>query len=113
MDFYVEAVPFDLYEETLEVARALRVSVAGGEQEPSMRNFRWLIAHDALDIVQPDIFYFGGMIRAMKVARMAEAMGKSCVPHISGSGLGYLYMMHFVSVLSNAGQPKPFSRSTE
>jgi L-alanine-DL-glutamate epimerase-like enolase superfamily enzyme len=25
------------------------------------------------------------------------------VPHISGSGLGYLYMMHFVSAIPNAG----------
>ena len=68
-----------------------------------MRNFRWLIGNQALDIVQPDIFYFGGMVRSMKVARMAEALGKTCVPHISGSGLGYLYMMHFVSALPNAG----------
>ena len=103
IDFYEEPVPFDWYEETLEVAQALTVPVAGGEQEPSLHNFRWLIAHDALQIVQPDIFYFGGMIRSMKVAQMANALGKICVPHISGSGLGYLYMMHFVSAIPNAG----------
>jgi L-alanine-DL-glutamate epimerase-like enolase superfamily enzyme len=34
---------------------------------------------------------------------MADALGKPCVPHISGSGLGYLYMMHFVSAIPNAG----------
>ncbi len=102
-DFYEEPVPFDWYEETKIVKDALTVPIAGGEQEPSMHNFRWLIANHALDIVQPDIFYFGGMVRSLKVARMAEALGKPCVPHISGSGLGYLYMMHFVSVLPNAG----------
>lgn len=102
-DFYEEPVPFDWYEETMEVARALKIPIAGGEQEPSMRNFRWLIGHDALKIVQPDMFYFGGMIRSMKVARMAEAAGMTCTPHISGSGLGFLYMMHFVSALPNAG----------
>ncbi len=102
-DFYEEPVPFDWYHETKEVTDALSVPIAGGEQEPSMRNFRWLIEHDALDIVQPDIFYFGGMIRSMRVARMAEAKNKLCVPHISGSGLGYLYMMHFVSAVPNVG----------
>jgi len=102
-DFFEEPVPFDWYEQTKEVTKALNVPIAGGEQEPSMRNFRWLIAHDALDIVQPDIFYFGGMVRSMKVARMAAAKGKVCTPHISGSGLGYLYMMHFVSATPNAG----------
>ena len=102
-DFYEEPVPFDWYEETLQVNQSLSIPIAGGEQEPSMRNFRWLIAHNALDIVQPDIFYFGGMVRSMRVARMAEAKGMQCVPHISGSGLGYLYMAHFVSAVPNAG----------
>ncbi len=102
-DFYEEPVPFDWYEETKQVADALNVPIAGGEQEPSMHQFRWLIANDALQIVQPDIFYFGGMIRSMKVAQMAEVFGKPCTPHISGSGLGFLYMMHFVSAIPNAG----------
>jgi L-alanine-DL-glutamate epimerase-like enolase superfamily enzyme len=99
---YEEPVPFDWYEETKQVADALTIPVSGGEQEASMHNFRWLIAHDALQIVQPDVYYFGGMTRSMKVARMAEATGKTCTPHISG-GLGYLYMIHFVSAIPNAG----------
>lgn len=103
IDFYEEPVPFDWYEETKQVAEALKIPIAGGEQEPSLRNFRWLIGNNALDIVQPDMFYFGGMIRSMKVARMAHAFGKSCTPHISGSGMGYLYMMHFVSAIPNSG----------
>jgi L-alanine-DL-glutamate epimerase-like enolase superfamily enzyme len=37
------------------------------------------------------------------VADMANTVGTQCVPHISGSGLGYLYMMHFVSAIPNAG----------
>lgn len=102
-DFYEEPTPFDWYEETKQVADALNVPIAGGEQEPSLHQFRWLIANDGVQIVQPDMFYFGGMIRSMKVALMAHALGKKCVPHISGSGLGYLYMMHFVSAIPNAG----------
>ena len=103
IDFYEEPVPFDWYEETKEVADALSIPIAGGEQEPSLHMFRWLIANDALQIVQPDMFYYGGMIRSMKAARMANVLGKKCTPHISGSGLGYLYMMHFVSAIPNAG----------
>ena len=56
-----------------------------------------------MDIVQPDMFYFGAMIRSMKVAKIANSVGKPCVPYISGSGLGYLYMMHLVSAIPNAG----------
>jgi L-alanine-DL-glutamate epimerase-like enolase superfamily enzyme len=103
IDFFEEPVPFDWYEETKSVADALKIPVAGGEQEPSLHSFRWLIANDVLQVVQPDMFYFGGMIRSMRVARMAQAFGKNCTPHISGSGIGYLYMMHFVSAVPNAG----------
>ena len=102
-DFYEEPVPFDQLEETKMVADALDIPVAGGEQETSMHRFRWMIANDCLQVVQPDLFYFGGMIRCMRVARMAQVVGIPCTPHISGSGLGYLYMLHFVSSLQNAG----------
>ena len=100
--FFEEPVPFDWYEETKQVADALKLPVAGGEQEYSLHGFRWLVANDGLQIVQPDNYYFGGMIRSMKVARMAQAFGKDCTPHMSGGGLGYLYMIHFVSALPNA-----------
>jgi L-alanine-DL-glutamate epimerase-like enolase superfamily enzyme len=100
--FFEEPVMFDWYEETRQVADALTMPVAGGEQEYSLHGFRWLIANDGLQIVQPDNYYFGGMIRSMQVARMAHAFGKPCTPHMSGGGLGFLYMMHFVSALPNA-----------
>ena len=106
--FFEEPVLFDWYEETKQVADALTIPVAGGEQEYSLHGFRWLIANDGLQIVQPDNYYFGGMIRSMKVARMAEAFGKTCTPHMSGGGLGYLYMIHFVSALGNASAHHEF-----
>ena len=106
--FFEEPVLFDWYEETKQVADALRIPIAGGEQEYSLHGFRWLIANDGLGIVQPDNYYFGGMIRSMKVARMAQAFGKACTPHMSGGGLGYLYMIHFVSALANASAHHEF-----
>jgi len=100
--FFEEPVMFDWHEETRQVADGLSIPIALGEQEYSLHGFRWLIANNAIQIVQPDNYYFGGMIRSMKVARMAHAFGKSCTPHMSGGGLGFLYMMHFVSALPNA-----------
>jgi L-alanine-DL-glutamate epimerase-like enolase superfamily enzyme len=101
--FYEEPTPFDWYEETKQVADALQIPIALGEQEPSMHNFRWLLANNAIGVAQPDMFYFGGMVRCTRVARMANAQGKPTIPHISDSGLGFLYMMHFVSTIPNAG----------
>jgi L-alanine-DL-glutamate epimerase-like enolase superfamily enzyme len=100
--FYEEPVPWDWYEEQKQVADALNITMAGGEEEFGMHAFRWLIANDVFQILQPDLFYFGGMIRSMKVARMAEASAKTIAAHMSGGGLGWLYMLHFTSACPNA-----------
>jgi L-alanine-DL-glutamate epimerase-like enolase superfamily enzyme len=101
--YFEEPVLYWHFEDIKMVADALTIPVANGEQDQSFYNFRWLIANDGIDIVQPDNFYFGGYIRSMKVARMAEAFGKVCTPHMSGGDLGYLYDIHFVSSIPNAG----------
>ncbi len=103
IDLYEQPVPTDYYEDWKATADALTIPIASGGGEVSLRNFRWLIGNNAVQMVQQDIFYFGGMIRSMQVARMAAERGMPCVPHISGTGLGYIYMMHFVSALPNAG----------
>lgn len=106
--YFEEPVMFDHLEEIKQVADALTLPVSNGEQDYSYYGFRWLLAHDGLDIVQPDNYYFGGLIRSMKVARMAHAFGKQIVPHMSGGGLGYLYNIHFVSAVPNAGEHHEF-----
>lgn len=106
--FLEEPVPFDFYDETREIAEALAIRVAGGEQEGSLRRFRWMIEHRGVDIVQPDLLYFGGFIRSIRVARMAAVAGMACTPHMSGGGLGYLYVAHFASCVANAGPHQEF-----
>lgn len=101
--FFEEPVPFDHYEETREVAAALKIPIALGEEEMSLRNFRSIIEHGVARVVQPDLMYFGGFIRSIKVARMAAAAGLECTPHMSGGGLGFLYVAHFASCVPNAG----------
>jgi L-alanine-DL-glutamate epimerase-like enolase superfamily enzyme len=103
--FFEEPCRFDHPEETKVVTDALKIPVAGGEQEFSEDGFRWMIRHRAVDVVQPDLHYYGGFIRSLRVARMADAAGMQCTPHMSGSGLGFLDVAHFASCLSN---PAPF-----
>jgi L-alanine-DL-glutamate epimerase-like enolase superfamily enzyme len=99
--FYEEPCQFDHLEETKQVADALTIPVAGGEQEFSEYRFRWAIANRAVDIVQPDLHYYGGFIRSMRVARMAHEAGMLCTPHMSGAGLGFLDVAHFASCIPN------------
>lgn len=106
--YFEEPVMYDDFEAIKRVADALTIPIANGEQDQSFVNFRWLIANDGIEIVQPDSYYFGGLIRSVKVGRMAAAFGKSIVPHMSGGGLGFVYNSHLVSVLPNAGAHHEF-----
>ena len=54
-------MPFDWYDELKQVADALKIPMALGEQEANTHNFRWVLANNAVGIVQQDMFYFGGM----------------------------------------------------
>lgn len=106
--YFEEPVMYDDFEAIKKVADALTIPIANGEQDQSYVHFRWLIANDVIDIVQPDSYYFGGLIRSIKVGRMAAFFGKSIVPHMSGGGLGFVYNSHLVSVLPNAGAHHEF-----
>ncbi|CAG7658849.1 mandelate racemase/muconate lactonizing enzyme family protein [Paenibacillus allorhizosphaerae] len=101
--FYEEPCPFEHLEDTKEVADALQIPLAFGEQETSIRRFRWIIYNDAAQVVQPDLQYNGGFIRNTRVARMAALKGMPVTPHISG-GYGYIYMLHFATYIPNIGK---------
>jgi L-alanine-DL-glutamate epimerase-like enolase superfamily enzyme len=111
--FYEEPVPFDELWETKQVADALTIPIALGEQEFSFRRFQWCIENRAMEIVQPDLHYFGGFIRCTKVARMAAAAGLNVVPHMSGGSLGYLDVVHFASFTPNIGPYMEFKGNAE
>ena len=106
--FFEEPCPFDHLWETKRVADALSIPIAGGEQEFSMRRFRWAIANRVVDVAQPDLHYFGGYLRTIRVARMANALNMPCTVHMSGSGLGYIDVCHLASCIDDPGPHQEF-----
>ncbi len=106
--FFEEPCPFDHLWETKQVADALNIPIAGGEQEFSLRRFRWAIANRAVDVAQPDLHYFGGYLRTIRVARMANAAGIPCTVHMSGRGLGYVDVCHLTSCIDDPGPYQEF-----
>ena len=111
--FYEEPVPFDYLEETKQVANALSMPIAWGEQESSQWRFKWMVKNSGVRIFQPDIFYYGGLIRSLRVAQMAAIRGFDCTPHISGGGFGFLYMGIFASCCPNAGPYQEYKGLTD
>lgn len=110
--YFEEPCPFDHLEDTKRVADALTIPVAGGEQEYSQRRFRWMIYNRGVDIVQPDLHYYGGLIRSTQVARMAALAGMPTTVHISG-GFGFVYMLHFASFTRDIGLYQEYKRNIE
>ena len=86
-----------------EVARSLDTPVAGYETETGLAGFRDLIEGRAVDIVQPDVIWTGGITECRKVAALAQAHGMPVIPHVFSSGLASIANMHFIASLPNGG----------
>ena len=104
VEHYEEPCPYWELEQTKAVADALEVPVAGGEQDCELATWRRICALPAVDVVQPDILYCGGIGRALRIARMAEARGLPVTPHAANLGLVTLFTMHLLPALANAGK---------
>jgi L-alanine-DL-glutamate epimerase-like enolase superfamily enzyme len=100
---YEEPCPYWELEWTAEVAAALRIPVAGGEQDNDLAQWRRMIRMNAVDIVQPDVLYLGGITRSWRVAQMARLAGKPVVPHSANHSLVTLFTLHLFAALPNAG----------
>ncbi len=110
--YFEEPCPFDHLEDTKRVTDALTIPVSGGEQEFSERRFRWMIHNRGVDIVQPDLHYYGGLIRSIRVANMAALASMPTTVHISG-GFGFIYMLHFASCVNDVGRYQEYKRGIE
>lgn len=110
--YFEEPCPFDELGETRQVTEALKIPVAGGEQEFSQWRFEHAIRTRVTDIVQPDLQYHGGLIRSKRVANMAEAAGLPTTCHISG-GFGFFYLLHFAACTKEIGPWQEYKRGIE
>ena len=63
----------------------------------------------AVDIVQPDILYLGGINRTLRICRMAEQAGLPVTPHCANLSLVTLFTMHLLRAIPNAGKYLEFS----
>ena len=106
---FEEPCPYWELEWTAEVAKALDVPVAGGEQDNDLAQWRRMIAMHAVDIVQPDVCYVGGITRALRVAKMAEEAGLPCVPHSANRSMVTVFTLHMLGAIPNAGPHLEFS----
>lgn len=101
---FEEPCPYWHLEQTKLVTDALSLDVTGGEQDWDLATWQRMIELRAVDIVQPDVMYMGGLTRTLTVARMAERAGLPVTPHSANLSLVTMCTMHLLGAIPNAGK---------
>ncbi len=106
---FEEPCPYWELEQTRQVTDALSIDVTGGEQDCDLATWKRMIDMHAVDIIQPDVMYLGGLTRTLRVAKMADAAGLPCTPHCANLSLVTMCTMHLLPALPNRGKYLEFS----
>ena len=85
-----------------ELADAVELRIAAGEQDATLRSFRDLIERGRIDVVQPDVTRCGGITEMLRIVELAEARNVQPVPHAWKSGIIKAASLHVNAVI--AGQ---------
>ena len=100
---FEEPCPYWELEWTRRVTEALTLDVAGGEQDCELPTWRRMVELRAVDVVQPDVCYGGGLTRALRVTRLADEAGLPCTPHSANLSLVLVFTLHLAAAIENAG----------
>jgi L-alanine-DL-glutamate epimerase-like enolase superfamily enzyme len=99
--------------ETKEVTDALEIDVTGGEQDWDLSTWQRMIDMRAVDVLQPDVMYMGGIWRTLKVVDMAKKAGLPITPHSANLSLVTICTMHLLGAIDNPGKYLEFSIEQE
>jgi len=106
---FEEPVPYWDLSATREVTEALDLDVTGGEQDWDLATWARMIETRAVDILQPDVMYMGGLSRTLLVAEMGARAGLPVTPHSANLSLVTICTMHLLGAIPNAGKYLEFS----
>jgi galactonate dehydratase len=79
--FIEEPVLAENYETIHEITKGSSVPIATGERMYTRWDFKRLLVHGGVDIIQPDLSHAGGIWECRKIAAMAEAFDVAVAPH--------------------------------
>ena len=106
---FEEPCPYWELEWTKLVTDTLKLDVTGGEQDCDLSIWKRMIEIRAVDVVQPDLCYLGGLTRTLKVAEMARQAGLKCTPHSANLSMVTVFTLHLMGAIENAGPYVEFS----
>jgi L-rhamnonate dehydratase len=92
----------DDYGRYLELAHAVAVPIAAGEEESTLLDFERLIDAGGVTIVQPDVTRAGGITETMRICGMVLARGRRPVTHSWSTGVIKAASLHVLAALEQA-----------
>ena len=108
-----EPILFDNADAMAALARSVNVPVATGEQLYTRWEFRALLEHNAVGIIQPDICHAGGMSELRKIGAMAETYTVTLAPHNSNGPISTVASLHLDMSLPNCHMQELFLNSVD
>jgi L-alanine-DL-glutamate epimerase-like enolase superfamily enzyme len=100
--WFEEPVPTDDRAGSAALATALDTPIAGYETESGVSGFRDLIEARAVDVVQPDVIWTGGITACRRIAALAQAAGIACIPHVYSTAASIVANLHFIASIPNS-----------
>jgi L-alanine-DL-glutamate epimerase-like enolase superfamily enzyme len=85
-----------------EVRHSCPIPIAAGESEFTRFDFRDLITHRAVDILQPDLAICGGITEARRIDALANAYNLRLAPHLWAGAPAFFAGLHIVAASSSS-----------
>ncbi|HMD80353.1 MAG TPA: mandelate racemase/muconate lactonizing enzyme family protein [Anaerolineales bacterium] len=96
-----EPVPPENLPELKRVAERVSIPIAAGERFHTMHEFRSLFDLYAVDIIQPDISHFGGLMLTRRLAAWADVYNVLLAPHNVGGPVSTAAALHVAACTPN------------
>ena len=102
IEIFEEPCNFEDEDGMRKVTKALKkIKMAGGEQDSSVFRFERLARTNVYDILQPDLYYNGGILKTLQVAEIAKLHHKSVAPHTPKTDPLIAPFWHVAALITN------------
>ncbi|BCV24610.1 MAG TPA: mandelate racemase/muconate lactonizing enzyme family protein [Firmicutes bacterium] len=99
--FFEEPLSGDCLEDSVRLAETTDIPIAGYETELTRFALRDFITRRAVDIVQTDAIWAGGLTETRNIAVLASAWKMSCIPHFSAAAVSLAANLHLAAAMPN------------
>ena len=99
--FFEEPIMTDYPDLSASLAQSLDIPIAGYETAYTQFECRDLIEKHAVDIVQADASWNGGITELLNIGSLANAHGLPLIPHYSAGGIGFVASLHAAAAIGS------------